>query len=89
MATVELTPVGKLFFASLISWIAHDSKLNWKLKGDPDKVQALAKAIVASKIFQQEIKKEGNTVQGVIEKLNLKNIAAAEYEKVTGQKFPL
>lgn len=84
-----LSPVGKLFFASLIGWIMNGTKFNWKLKGEPAIVQAMAKAAIASKEFQDEYKRPGATVDTVMEKLNAKAAAAAEYEKLSGQKWPL
>jgi len=89
MAELNLTPVGKLFFASLIAWLVHDTKFNWKLRGSPDKVQAMAKAIISSKRFQQEMAKEGATVESVIAKLNLKNISANEFTSIVGAPWPL
>lgn len=88
-ASFELTPVGKLFYASLLGWVMNGTKFNWKIKGEPKAVEAMTKAIVASKAFQEEIKSQTATVDSVIEKLNNKTLAAAEFEKVTGQKWPL
>jgi len=87
--TTELTPLGKLFFASLVSWIMNGTPLNWNIKGDPEKVEAMAKAVVASKRFQDELKREGATVESVISKLNDKNKFAQEFEAVTGAKWLL
>lgn len=73
----------------MVSWIAHDTSLNWKLRGKPDQVRAMAKAVVQSKLFQAELGKPGATVETVIKKLNLKNLTAAEFEELTGIRFPV
>lgn len=89
VASFELTDTGKLFFTSLLGWVMNGSKFNWKIKGAPEKVKAITDAIIASKEFQEEMKKSDASVDSVIEKLNAKTKAAAEFEKVTGQKWPL
>jgi hypothetical protein len=89
MATYQLSMVGKLFIAHVIAWIVHDVKLNWKVRGDKDKVTALATAIIASKKFQDELKKPGATVDSVIERLNVKNMTSKDFERITGMPFPL
>jgi hypothetical protein len=85
----ELTPVGKLFFASLLGWIMNGTKFNWKLKAEPKVAEAFSNVVLASKAFQDEIKRQGATVDTVIEKLNAKTKAASEFEAATGQKWPL
>lgn len=86
---MELTPIGKLFFGGLIAWIANDAKLHFKVKGTPEQIQALTKAVFASKRFQEEMKKPGATIESVIEKLNTKNLTAKEFEEVTKHSWPL
>jgi hypothetical protein len=85
----ELSPTGKLFFASLASWITKDTKLNWNIKGEPKKIAAMTKAVFASKKFHQELTKPGISVDSIIDKLNEKTKAAAEFEEATGIKWPL
>lgn len=89
MGMYSLSPVGKLFFASLLAWIAHDTVMNWKVRGDPGKLEALARAIVASKRFQEEINKPGATVDSVISKLNIKNMTASQFHNLTGYTLPI
>lgn len=85
----KLSPLGKLFIANVIAWMVNGVRMNWKIKGEKGKVMALASAIVASKKFQDELKKKDATVESVIDKLNIKNMSAKEFEKLTGFKFPL
>ncbi len=85
----NLTPVGKLFFGSLVAWIVKGGTLNWKVRGEGAKMQALAKAVIASKRFQEELKNPEATIDSVIEKMNLKNMSSQEFEELTGTRIPI
>ena len=85
----NLTPIGKLFFTSLIGWINNGHKLNWKLKGEPEKMTAMAKVVLATKHYQEEIKKPDATVDSIINRLQEKNKMAEEFEKITKHRWPL
>ena len=89
MSAFQLSPIGKLFFASLLGWMMHDTKFNWKIKGNPGQIQAMTRAIIASKRFQDEMKRPGATVESVISRLNLKNLTAQQFQTLTGQPWPL
>lgn len=91
MANFDLTPIGKLFFASLVSWIVGDenTKLNWNLRGEPKKLEVMTKTIIAAKKLQQELKRPGATVDTVFVKLNEKIAAAQEFQATFGFPFPL
>ncbi len=89
MDKFELTPLGKLFVASLVAWINNDAKLNWKINGTPEQVKAFVDAVIAAKKFQEETQKQSVTVDDIISLLNAKSAAAQEFEKVTGKNFPL
>lgn len=90
---VALTWAGKLFFASLATYIASDvassMKLPIKLRGKPEQIQAVTDAITASKEYQREIKKPGASVESVIQKLNLRNMSKERFEQLTGKKWPV
>lgn len=89
----NLTWAGKLFFASVAAYIASDvataMKLPIKLRGKPEQIQAVVDAITTSKDYQREIKKPGASVEGVIQKLNLKNMSKQDFKRLTGQEFPV
>jgi hypothetical protein len=85
----NLTPIGKLFFTSLIGWVNSDHKLNWKLKGDPEKMNAFAKIILAVKRFQEETKKPDATIDSIMQKLDEKNQAALDFKNICGFDWPL
>lgn len=90
---VALTWAGKLFFASLATYIASDvassMKLPIKLRGKPEQIRAVTDAITASKEYQREIKKPGASVESVIQKLNLRNMSKERFEQLTGKKWPV
>lgn len=88
MSNYKLSATGKLFFASLVAYLAG-SKSIVKLKATPEQIKAISNAVMASKDFQEEIKKDGATIESVISKMRLKNLAAAEFKATTGKDWPL
>ena len=60
-----------------------------KLKATPEQIKAISDAVMASKAFQDEVKKEGATIESVIEKMRLKNLTAAQFKQITGKPWPL
>lgn len=86
-----LSTTGKLFFASMAAYLAGKvgSGAFLKLKGKPEELRVIADALVASKAFQDELKRPGATIDSVIEKMNLKNMTADKFKQITGKKFPL
>jgi dihydrofolate reductase len=85
----NLTPIGKLFFASLIGWINNNNKLNWKLKGSPEEMKIFAKVVLATKRYQEEVKSPDATVDTIMNKLQEKNAAAKEFLDITKKIWPL
>lgn len=83
-----LNLTGKIFLASLGAWMVG-KYVNTKLRGSRDEVAAVSNALMASKRFQEELRRPGATVQSVIEKLHIKQMSAAEFERVLGIKWPL
>lgn len=88
MSEYKLSATGKLFFASLVSYL-NGSQSIVKLKATPEQIKAISNAVMASKAFQDEVKREGATIESVIEKMRLKNLTAAEFKKITGKPWPL
>lgn len=90
-ANLSLSTTGKIFFAAVAAYLAGKvaSGAFLKLRGKPDELRAIADAIVASKAFQDELKRPGATIDSVIEKMNLKNMTAAKFKQITGQAWPL
>lgn len=85
---LELNLLGKIFLATLGAWFVG-KVVNTKVRGTPRQIDALAKAMVASRRFQDELKKPGATIDSVAQKLNVKNMSAAEFERAFNVKWPL
>lgn len=84
----HISTVGKIFLAGVAAWlVGRASKL--KVRGTPDEVDALKNALMASKKFQDELNRPGASVQSVMDKLQLKNITAQEFERTLGVPWPL
>jgi len=96
---VSLSWAGKLFFAGIASYLAGmglekmaggpTPKLPFKIRGTPEQINAVIEAVMASKAFQQEIKKPGATVESVIQKLNLRNMTKEKFKQITGRPWPV
>lgn len=87
----SLSTTGKIFFAAVAAYLAGkvSSGAFLKLRGTPDELRAVADAIVASKAFQDELKKPDATIDSVIDKMNVKNTTAAKFQEITGNKWPI
>jgi len=99
---IQLSWAGKLFFAGVASYLASlgidkltgggnlpPPRLPFKIRGTPQQINAVVGALVASKAFQQELKRPGATVESVIQKLNLKNMTKERFRAMTGKPWPL
>jgi hypothetical protein len=86
-----LSTTGKIFFAAVAAYLAGKvaSGAFLKLRGRPEELRAVADAIVASKAFQDELRRPGATIDSVIEKMNLKNMTAQRFKKIVGRDWPL
>lgn len=85
---LHLNILGKLFFASIAAWLVGKA-VNLRIRGTEEEVQAVANAMMASKRFQDELKKPGASMQSVIDKLNIKNASARDFERILGVRWPL
>jgi hypothetical protein len=61
----------------------------FKISGTPEQIEAIVKVIQASQEFQEEINQDGATVESVMQKLNMQNVAKQAFEEVTGKAWPL
>lgn len=85
---LKMTTIGKLFFTGLAGWIlGRSSKL--KIKGNPQEIEAIANALKASKVFQDELRMNGGNIDAVMDKLRIKHLRGREFERVLGVPFPL
>ena len=83
-----LSLTGKMFLASLGAWLVG-KVVNTKLRGNQDEITAVSNALMASRKFQEELRRPGASVQSVIEKLHIKQMSASEFERVLGVPWPL
>jgi hypothetical protein len=85
---LRLNLLGKIFFAAVGAWLVGKT-VNLKIRGKPEEVQAVASAMAASKRFQEELSRNGATVESVMQKLGLKHASAREFERILGVPWPL
>lgn len=83
-----LNLTGKILFASMGAWLVG-KLVNMKMRGTRAEVNTVANALMASKRFQDELNRTGATVESVFEKLRIKNMSAAEFERTMGVPWPL
>lgn len=85
---IKLNLMGKLFFAAVGAWLVG-KMTNVKIRGSQEEVEAVMNALMSSKKFQEELKKPGATVASVVDKLNIKQASAREFERILGVPWPL
>jgi len=61
----------------------------FKLQGTPEQLAAMTEVIKASKDYQEELNREGATVESVMQKLNAQNEAKVSFKNATGYDWPL
>ena len=84
----KLALPGKLFMAATAAWVLGKSS-QLKIKGRKQESDAWAKALRASKRFNDELENTGATVESVMQKLGLKHARGKEFERITGVPWPL
>jgi hypothetical protein len=80
--------LGKIFLTALGAW-AVGKLTNTKIRGTEDEVRAIANALLASRRFQEELSRDGATVDSVIQKLGVKHMSSNEFQRVLGVPWPL
>jgi 8-oxo-dGTP diphosphatase len=80
--------LGKIFVATLGAWLVG-KVVNTKIRGTNEQVNAVSNALLASRRFQEELQRPGATVESVVQKLNVKHMSAAEFERVFQIPWPL
>ena len=79
---------GKVFLAAVAASLLGKIS-NVRVRGTQEQIDALKDALMASREFQDELERPGATVQQVMDKLQLKNISAEEFERRFGVPFPI
>lgn len=85
---LHLNLLGKIFFASAAAFVAGHT-VNVAIRGTRDEVKAVANALMASRKFQEELRRPGATVDSVVQRLGIKQMTAREFERVLGVPWPL
>ena len=84
----EISTVGKIFLAG-IAMSALGKPSNIKVRGTPNEIETVKKALMASKALQDELNRPGASVQSIMDRLHLKNISAEEFQQRLGVPWPL
>lgn len=83
------TSIGdRIFMASLGAWIV-DRPIDVRLRGTKGQMVALSEALLSSKKLHEELNRDGATVETVMSKLHLKQVAASKFESEFGVPWPL
>ena len=88
----RLAAAGLRKYASGMNEEAEEQDLPnfpFNIQGTPEQMAAMAKVIKASQDFQNEVKREGATVESIIQKLNDQNQAKVDFKTTTGYDWPL
>lgn len=85
---LKLNLLGKLFFTACAAWLVGKAT-NLKVRGTEQEIRAITDAMMASRRFQDELRRPGATVDSVMEKLNLKHASAREFERTLGIPWPI
>lgn len=85
---LQLNLLGKIFFTACAAWLVGKAT-NLKVRGSESEVQAVTNAMMASRTFQDELRRPGATVESVMQKLGLKHASAREFERILGVPWPL
>lgn len=84
----ETTLAMKLFLASAVAWVTGRST-HLKIKGTPEEVDVITATLHATKDLLDVLAIDDVTIEEVIQKLNIKNARAADFEALTGVRWPL
>lgn len=85
---VRINFMGKLFLASLCAWFVG-SMTKTKLRGTREEIEAVTNALISSRKFQDELNKPRASVESVMNKLDIKNMSAKEFERIFQTPWPL
>lgn len=84
----QVSVVGKIFLAGVASAVLGCPP-HIKVRGTPDQITTVMNAVEAARAFHIELQRPDAMVQDIMDKLQLKNIAAKEFELKLGLPWPL
>jgi hypothetical protein len=85
---LRLNLLGKVFLTSIAAWLVGRAT-NLIIRGTPEEVEAVADAMMSSRRFQDELERDGATIDSVMNKLGLKHASVERFEQILGVEFPL
>jgi hypothetical protein len=88
LGELHLNLTGKLLLASIGSWLVGKA-VNTSIRGTVDEVESVKKAMIATKILHEELRRPGASVESVVSKMKDKNSAAQDFENLFGIPWPL
>ena len=69
---LQLNLLGKILFVALGAWLVN-KVTNIKIRGSESEIRAVSNALLASKRFQEELRKPGATIDSVMN-MNIVNM---------------
>lgn len=84
----QLTTMSKILLFIVGAWLVGKF-FKLKVRGSQQQISALSSAMMSSKRFQDELKRPGASLNGVLEKLKVKNMDADRFQKTFGIKWPV
>jgi len=88
LGELHLNLTGKLLLASIGSWLVGKA-VNTSIRGTVDEVESVKKAMIATKILHEELRRPGASVESIVSKMKDKNSAAQDFENLFGIPWPL
>lgn len=85
---LHLNLTGKLLLASIGAWLVGKA-VNTSIKGTVDEVESVKKAMIATKILHEELRRPGASVESIVSKMKDKNSAAKDFQDLFGIPWPL
>lgn len=82
------TLLSKMFLASIISWL-NGKITHIILRGTPHEIDVVKDALLKTKAFQNEIERDGASLDTVMELLAEKQAAASEFQNTFSLPWPL
>jgi hypothetical protein len=84
----QLTTMSKILLFIVGAWLVGKF-FKLKVRGSQQQISTLASAMMSSKRFQDELKRPGASLNGVLDRLKVKNMDADRFQKTFGIKWPV
>ena len=84
----QLTTMSKILLFIVGAWLVGKF-FKLKVRGSQQQISTLASAMMSSRRFQDELKRPGASLNGVLDRLKVKNMDADRFQKTFGIKWPV